>query len=116
MGFLQRNCRFWIELRYCKFGGDCKFNHDVQENGNNTKEIDEVKNKLNDFGIKIKEKESEIALKNAQIKSIEKVLNDRITALEDKFGKLVEKLEEFRNENESLRKTIHILEIKLQVK
>jgi BMFP domain-containing protein YqiC len=61
----------------------------------------------------IKEKESEIALKNAQTKNIEKALNDRITALEDKFEKMVEKLEKTRNENESLRKTIHTLEIKL---
>ena len=67
-------------------------------------EITQFKNKLNDLGIKIKGKESEIALKNAQIKSIEKVLNDRITALEDKFEKMVEKLEKTRNENESLRK------------
>ena len=71
------------------------------------------KKKLNDLGIKIKEKESEIALKNAQIKRTEKVLNDRITALEDKFGKMDEKLEKLQNENESLTKPIQTLEIKL---
>ena len=100
-----------MDFNYCKFGCDCKFSHDILENRNNTKEIEEIRNKLEDLGIKIREKEAEIALKDAEIKSTEKLLNDRITILEDKFEKMSEKIEEFKNENESLRKTIQ--EIKL---
>ena len=100
-----------MDFRYCKFGGDCKFSHDILENINSTKEIEEIINKLEDLGIKIKEKGAEIALKDAEIKSTEKLLKDIITILEDKFEKIAEKIEEFKNVNESLRKTIQ--EIKL---
>ena len=40
-------------------------------------------------------------------------MKDRVNVLEDKFEKMAETLEEFKNENEFLRKTIHPLEIKL---
>ena len=58
-----RNCRFFFECNYCKFGTYCRFKHESSGNQDTLKEIEDLRKALEKVNQKLIENEEEIKRK-----------------------------------------------------
>ena len=56
-----KKCRFFVMYRNCKFGEFCRFGHDIIEDG---KEVEKLKQQLEELRKRIDDKDKEIKLKD----------------------------------------------------
>ena len=101
-----RECRYFRDLRNCKFGEFCKFTHKAFRNENN-KEIMEIKKKLDELRSQINVKDEEIKQKNFEIEIMSKKVEDKIANLEVKMNAMEINLNELKKENDSLKNMIN---------
>ena len=88
-----KNCRYFLEFQYCKFGTFCKFSHKIEESRDAKKELDDKEIKrLED---KIKHMEIEIESKT---KEIEKIKEDFENEMKEKNASNLKEYEWVQNE------------------
>ena len=95
-----RNCKYFLQYRYCKFGQFCRFNHEEKGKEHTNEEIDILKLDLEKLKQEIHEKDKNINRKDD--------LANRIEDIEKENKDLKNNIEEIKEENESLRNELAV--------
>ena len=90
-----KNCRYFLEFHYCKFGTFCKFNHKIEESSDAKKELDDLQTEIKRLEDKIKHMEIEIESKT---KEIEKIKEDFENEMKEKNASNLKEYEWVQNE------------------
>ena len=99
----------------CKFGDFCKFTHDAIETINESKQMDEIRNKLDDLRSRILEKEKEIKIKDDEIEKLNMQLQKRVFDIEERNKAMEIDLDKLKLENKLLRAAIYTTKKNVEV-
>ena len=104
-----RNCKYFFQYRYCKFGQFCRFNHEEKGKEHTNEEIDILKLDLEKLKQEIHEKDKNINRKELEIQELEESLRAQReggNSFNDNIDDLANRIEDIKKENKDLKNNI----------